>query len=255
MKKIYFLVLCFALIIKYTESYSWGSQGHKIVAEIAYHYLDNATRDSVKKYLGEMTFQDAATWMDDIRKDTANNYMKPWHYINVEKDKTYVKLPNENIINELDKVIDQLLNGKRNPLKTNTDVKILFHLIGDLHQPLHVGYGGDKGGNSVDVVFSGKKSNLHKVWDTEIISEKKITTEMCLKIAGEYSSKKVKKIQKIDTIKWMSESRSYLKNVYDFKVGIIDQKYIDKNAPIVEKQLVNAGLRLAGVLSQAFKSN
>lgn len=252
MRKINFLLLFFLITLTSTESYSWGSQGHKIVAEIAYQYLDKATQDSVKKYLGDMSFQNAATWMDDMRSDPNFNYMKPWHYINVEKDKTFVKSTDENIVNELNKTIDELQRSKANKELVNLDIKIIFHIVGDLHQPLHVGYGTDKGGNSIDVIFQGKKSNLHKVWDSEMIYEKKITAEECLELASKLSAEEIREIQKIDVIKWMDESRSFLANVYDFKEGIIDQNYINMNTPIIEKQLTYAGLRLANILRKTF---
>ena len=54
------------------------------------------------------------------------------------------------------------------------DLLELFHLIGDLHQPLHVGFGEDKGGNTFEVQFNDKGSNLHKVWDSEIIEYKNL---------------------------------------------------------------------------------
>lgn len=245
------LIICL-LALSSAKSYSWGNKGHKIVADIAYACLNQSTRDSVKKYLGEMSFQNAATWMDDVRKDSTYNYMKPWHYINIEKDQTYVKTPNENIINELTKVIEELQNGKHVYEQSLMNIKILFHLVGDLHQPLHNGYGIDKGGNSIEITFLGKRSNLHKVWDTEIINEKNITTENCLKLAAKLSKRQVKKLQKTDVVKWMNESRMLMKNAYDFKDGIIDQNYIDKNTPVIEKQLIIAGIRLAGILEKSF---
>jgi hypothetical protein len=134
----------------------------------------------------------------------------------------------------------------------STDIKILCHLIGDLHQPLHVGYGTDRGGNSIEVEFINKETNLHKVWDTEIIQYQSINTNSCINANSKLTNAEIKEIPKIDVIHWMNESRAYLDNVYDFKDGIIDINYIDKNSVVIEKQLFDAGLRLAAVLNEIF---
>lgn len=245
-------VIC--LLLKSTYSFSWGGTGHKIVAEIAKSYLEKSVQDSVQKYLGEMSFEEAAVWMDEIKKDKTLDYLKPYHYVNVEKDKTYVKVDDKNILEQLQITISQLKNRKSSTKdEINLQLKMLFHLVGDLHQPLHVGYGADKGGNSIDVQFLEKKSNLHRVWDSDIIDYKKITTADCLKLAEKLSAKKLKKISEIDVAKWMKESRSYLKKVYAVKDGKIDEAYIDKNADLVKKQLLFAGIRLASVLNASFK--
>lgn len=254
MKQFILLSFTFLFLCKTNTTLAWGKTGHQIVAQIAKAHLEPGVLDSVQKYLGTMSFEDAATWMDDVRKDTSLNYMKPWHYVNVEKDKTYVKNNEPNIINELEIVISDLKNRKgRKNEDINFSLKQLFHLVGDLHQPLHAGYGVDKGGNDIKVKHEGKDKNLHWAWDSEIIKSKKITYEQVEKKASKLSSKKLKAVQIIDVMAWMNESRSYLPKIYKFKNNELDQKYMDKNAKIIEKQLMLGGLRLAAVLNDSFK--
>ena len=232
-------------------SYAWGPDGHKMVAEIAKKYLNKGVEDSVNKYLGNMTFEEASVWMDEIKKDHSYDYMKNWHYINVEKDKTYVKTEEPNVVSELEKSIAQLNNKKTlSKEEIHNNIKIVFHLVGDLHMPLHAGYASDRGGNDEKVDFMGKQKNLHHVWDMDIIEYKKITMNDCLKAGAKLSQKE---IQKIDVVKWMEESRSLLKDVYNYKDGIITEDYITKNAVVTEMQIYKAGLRLAAVLNQTFK--
>ncbi len=253
MKKSTALLLC-CLFIKSVSVYAWGREGHIIVAEIAKKYLNQNVQDSVQKYLGNMYFAEAATWMDDVRKDHNYDYMKTWHYVNVEKDKTYVKTSEENVITKLELVIGELSEkSKHSDKEINTDLKILFHLVGDLHMPLHVGYGSDKGGNGVSVTILGRQSNLHRVWDTDIIEAKKLTADDCLKLISAYTPAEIKAIQKVDVIAWMNESRSLLDAVYDLKGDVIDKEYINKSTPLIAKQLSRAGLRLAAVLNETFK--
>ena len=54
------------------------------------------------------------------------------------------------------------------------NLKVIFHLIGDLHQPLHTGYASDRGGNTKSVRYFNKSTNLHYVWDELIIKSEKI---------------------------------------------------------------------------------
>jgi hypothetical protein len=255
MKKIIPLIVV-AFVLNYTKTFAWGSRGHKIVAQIARNFMDKNVADSVQYYLGNKSFEDASVWMDEIRSDHSYDYMKPMHYINIEKDKTYVKVSDPNIINELDLVIGEL--QKRNKYKKEQikeDLLILFHLVGDLHQPLHTGYADDKGGNTVDVDFLGTRSNLHKVWDTNIIEEEKISTESCLALINAMTDKEKKSIQQINTVNWMNDSRILLNAAYSFKNDAIDKDYVKNNVPVIERQLSRAGLRLAAVLNQAFEKN
>lgn len=254
MKNITFSLII-ALTLKTSTSFAWGKVGHTMVAEIALAYLNKGVKDSIQKYLGKMTFGEAGTWMDDVRYEHKYDYMKPWHYVNVEKDKTYVKNTEENAVNQIEKAIAELGNkSKLTAEQINTDLKVLFHLVGDLHMPLHCGYGEDKGGNTIDVEINGQSANLHSSWDTKIIESRlsdvqKGVTELCKKLT--VADKK--KFEKIDVEAWVMDSRGYLPEIYSFKKGELNNEYIDKSLPIIEKQLMIAGLRLANVLNEDFK--
>src|ERR1700748_1679158 len=148
MKKLKCIAFFFGMILIVSKGFAWGPTGHQIVAQIAKQYLNKNVKDSVEKYLNGLSFEETATWMDDIKKDHLHDNMNSWHYINIEKDKTYVKTDEENVVNELEKAIAQLNNKKQlSKDEINLDLKLVFHLIGDLHQPLHTGYASDKGGN------------------------------------------------------------------------------------------------------------
>lgn len=243
-----------ATLILSFQALGWGSKGHMMVAQIAKKCLDKSVVDSVQFYLGKMSFKKASVWMDEIKRDKTFDHMKPWHYINVERDATYVKTQEPNVVNQLEMAISILRNKNKSDVeKTALALRILFHLIGDLHQPLHAGYGEDKGGNKIDVDFFGRASNLHKVWDYEIIEKSKIKLKDCYALANSLSDEEKKKIQKVNVEAWMNESRGFLPSVYSFENKIIDQNYIDKNKVIIEKQLVKAGVRLAVILHEAFK--
>lgn len=253
-----FFVYFIAFIYYSAHCYGWGGRGHKMVAHIAERHLNKQITDSVKYYLADMSFEDAAVWMDQISGNPSHAYMKTMHYINIPKDKTYVKGADKaNIMSELDFVL-LWLEKKESKEKTFLALKILFHLVGDIHQPLHTGYKEDRGGNELKVIYKGnsikgKKSNLHKVWDSEMIETDKNFEADCIQQIKSFSKLELEKIIKIDIEEWLNESRKLLPDIYNFKDGIIDKAYIKKHNPIVVKQVSKAGLRLAAVLHKYFK--
>lgn len=254
MKSIRELLLLTAFLGLVLCANAWGKEGHSIVAAIAYDYLDQATKDSVDKYLNGQSIEDASNWMDQIRSDHTYDFMKPWHYINIEKGETYTHSYTENIINELNEMLRSLRDRKNESKEeASAELRILIHLIGDLHQPLHVGYGIDRGGNTIQVSFLDNSSNLHQVWDTEIIQEAGITKETCLKLLRSHPEYGIDSVHSTDIVGWMNDSRECLTSVYGFTNSKIDQKYIEDNVPVIEKELLKAGARLAYVLQQIFK--
>jgi len=257
MKKIFFLAVALTIaIISPKQSYGWGNKGHAMVSEIAFSFLDNGTKARVQKVLGAMTIEEAGNWMDNLRSDHNYDYMKTWHYLNLDKGAQYVPNTDNNIINALAKAIDALDHkSKLNDSEIKANVLIVFHLVGDMTMPLHVGYGADRGGNTIQVTYEGHTSNLHRVWDSEIIEREKITTEDCLAFYKTMGKEEINENEKINVQDWMNEPRALLDNVYNIPAGnAIDQAYIDRNKSIVEQQLVVAGIRLAAVLQEVFKA-
>ena len=237
------------------NSLAWGPEGHRITGKVAYQLLDQKTKDSVKYYLGDLSLENAANWMDEIKSNPQFDYMKPWHYINIDKGKYFDSTQTDNIVVELNTVIKRL-KGKNKHSKEEiaVDIKILTHLIGDLHQPLHDGYAVDTGGNAIQVRFFAWPSNLHRVWDSEIITQLNINSKDCLKEVSRFSKADVIQYKQGTIVDWLYESRSHLDQIYDFRNGNITDQYALKNSPLVEKQLAIAGFRLSQLLTEIFGS-
>jgi hypothetical protein len=251
MKKASLLLITLSFSVK---ALAWDGKAHRLIAQIAKSRVEKSTAELIDHYLQGTSWEDAATSLDAMKADPKNDYMKPWHYIYIDKDKTYVKTREPNIINQLENCINLL--QRRSLLNVqiiNQQIRNLFHLVGDLHQPLHCGYGTDKGGDLAAVKFLGKPSNLHRVWDTQIIDEKGIDMWSCSKVLMSLTPQQLAEIQKTDIQSWLADSRALLPKVYDFKNGNIDQQYIEQNAAVINMQLTKAGLRLAAVLNQYFK--
>src|SRR6187431_653163 len=149
------------LIISFTaisiSSFAWwGQNGHRIVGEIADSYLSNKARKAIREILGNESIAITSNWPDFIKSDSTFNYLNTWHYINVKQDLSQTEfntaLGNDTLTNaytKLNFLIAELKN-KQLPLeKKQMYLRLLIHIAGDIHQPLHVGQFEDLGGNRI----------------------------------------------------------------------------------------------------------
>jgi hypothetical protein len=247
------ILLTLALSSTSGKIFAWGKTGHEIVAQIAFHFLDDSTKMLVQQYLGDMTIEEAANWMDNSKSNSYYDFMRTWHYINIDKGQKFGHTEEKNILTVLHSAIVDLQNYKAlKKSEVKRDLLLIFHLMGDLHQPMHCGYGADRGGNSIDVTSPFFTGNLHGVWDSDILEYKKINMDTCLQLYNSMDSKTIADISKINELKWMYDSRSYLDTAYNFKNNFLDSAYVDSNALVIKKQLLIGGIRLAAVLKKLF---
>ncbi len=255
-RKIITLILVILLTLPVSNKcMAWGKTGHSLVAEIAFNFLDEPTQKIVKQYLGNLSIEEAANWMDTEKSNSYYNYMRKWHYLDIDKGEEYSPSSERNILSVLHSSIVEL-RGYKNSGMSKKEVKyrllLIFHLVGDLHQPLHTGYAIDKGGNTIEINSPYVSGNLHSIWDTQILEFKKINLDTCLNYCKTMPSGDIAEIKKINELKWMYQSRSYLDRVYGFENNYMDKAYIDNNISIIKKQLVVGGLRLASILDEIF---
>ena len=236
---------------------AWGYTGHQLVAELAMSMLSDATRAKVNLILNGMTAAQAGNWMDEVRSDPQYKYTAPWHYVNIEPGSTYTPAPSGDINTALNKAYTELQHvEKLTPERVKFDVLVLFHLCGDLLQPLHAGYGSDKGGNSYQVQYNGRGTNLHSIWDSRIIEKEHITLQDL------ENGPKVNKIvdnivkndpkQKMDFLIWLQESRNQLPQIYQIKGHKLDDSYIKASKSVVIGQLKYAANLLVNCLETLF---
>ena len=128
---------------------------------------------------------------------------------------------------------------------------IIFHLVGDLHQPLHVGYGNDKGGNTMQLNFNGYGTNLHSFFDSGIIKNKNTTIQDCLN-SNKLTPANMTIYQKINVVEWATQSRSLLDEIYNIESHKVSKEYVHANATVIENQIFIAGISLASVLKEVF---
>lgn len=253
MKKLLVLFILFSFS---KNVLSWGVTGHRAIGLVAEQHLSAKAKKKLKQLLGHESLAMASTWMDEIRSDSTYNYTTDWHWVTVETGKTYdesPKNPNGDVIMTLERLIAELKSGKLDQAKQIAHIKMLVHLVGDIHQPLHVGCCDDRGGNSVKVKWFRNDTNLHTVWDSNLIDDTKLSyTELALAL-GEPSPENLAKWQKASVRDWANESMAYRKQVYATGDGNLSYKYSYNNMDLVKQRLTQAGIRLAGILNQIYK--
>ncbi|HYX42221.1 MAG TPA: S1/P1 nuclease, partial [Pyrinomonadaceae bacterium] len=176
------LFLSLALFTLPTVVCAWGDTGHMLVSLIAYQRLNPTAKARVDALTKTIRFAgktyDGTTlgvWMDDLRADSMHDDMRVWHYIDipffdgVPVDPTF-KYDDENVVARIKWATDALRKGTGSDKHDAELLGYLFHLIGDVHQPLHAvtrvtakNPKGDAGGNSFKLI--GVPDNLHWYWD------------------------------------------------------------------------------------------
>ena len=201
-----------------------------------------------------MPVDTAANWMDIMKSNPDYDFMRTWHYVDYPKDQPYKETSQDNLLNRLTWTFNELKHkGTLCDDQIKFDVLVMFHLMGDLHMPLHTGYDDDLGGNRITVQYDTMKThNLHRFWDEDIIRLANIKAEDCMALL-QNRDVDVDAI-KIDFMDWVNESRNLLGEVYNFPENIISDAYLKKNKEVVKRQLLFAGMRLAKILNTFFAS-
>ncbi|MCE2894476.1 MAG: S1/P1 nuclease [Flammeovirgaceae bacterium] len=254
MKKYFVLILIIHLLV--TGSFAWGVTGHRAIGLVAEKHLSAKAKKKLKLLMGQESLAMMSTWMDEVRSDSTFNYTADWHWVTIETGKNYSdspKNPNGDVIMTLERLVMELKSKKLDRKKEIEYVKMIVHLVGDIHQPLHVGCCDDRGGNSVKVKWFRNETNLHSVWDSNMIDDTKLSYTELAGALEEPPTEVLTQWQKASVRDWAAESMTYRKQVYAVGDGNLSFKYSYKNLDSVKLRLVQAGIRLAGVLNEIYK--
>lgn len=248
-------IVLIAFILLPFSGWAWGPTGHRVTGWIADKYLNSKAKKQLEKLLDHQSLAIVSTWMDEVRSDSSYDYMADWHWVTVPDGLTYdqaEKNPHGDVIETIERVVKALKSKTLTPAQEAEHIKILIHLVGDIHQPLHVGRGDDKGGNDIKVTWFRNESNLHRVWDSDMIDDTRLSyTELAASLEVP-SDEQIKIWQKATVYEWASESMGYRTAVYDIGTGRLSYPYPYKNFHIVRKRLLQAGIRLAGLLNEIY---
>lgn len=237
--------------------YAWGPTGHRTTGEIAEQHLTKRAKKKIDALLNGESLALVSTFADDIKSDRKYRKYSSWHYVNIPLGKTYEEYPkNENgdIVSGIEKAIEVLENPNANQEDKIFYLKMLVHFIGDLHQPLHVGIGEDKGGNDFQVQWFNDGTNLHRVWDSQILNSFRMNYTELAANTKRLSKAEKKAIQRGNHMDWLYDSRVLMEDIYEnTEVGEkLGYEYMYRYMDTVRFQLQKGGLRLAALLNEIF---
>ena len=252
-----FITVALLLMGSVSTSFGWGQIGHRTVGLIAEWHLSKRAARQVNAILDPTTLAMVSTWMDEIRSDPAYDYTNTWHWVTVPDGQSYqpdIQEPTGNAYEAVQHLVAGLKSDTLSAQQEKEYLMMLVHLVGDLHQPLHVGTGTDRGGNDVRVLWMGDSSNLHRVWDSNMIDGKQLSyTELAQYLNRRATPALVQDWQSATPNRWLSEAMDLRPGVYDFPEDKrIGYQYAYREFPVVEEQLLKAGVRLAGILNEIY---
>lgn len=258
MKKTAIFIILFSFFaVNLIAAEDWGKTGHRVVGEVAEKYLDRRAKKAVTRLLDGHSLAFVSNYGDDIKSDREYDSYGPWHYVNFpfgKRYETYPKSEKGDIIQGINTSIEVLKNKNSSRADKVFYLKMLIHFIGDLHQPLHVGMEEDKGGNDVQVRWFKDGTNLHRLWDSQMIDFYQMSYTELAANTDVLSEAEVASIQKGTPTNWMYESRDLCEDIYKHteegeKLGY---NYIYKYMVPLRSQLQKGGIRLAGLLNEIF---
>lgn len=260
MNKLKTAIICAVVTINFSinDANAWGQTGHRVTGAIAEKYLTTEAKAAIQSILENQGLAEVSTYADEMRSNPDHFWQKvagPFHYVTVPAGKTYsdVGAPEEGdsvtAIQHFSKVLQASDASKADK---QLALKMLVHIIGDLHQPLHAGNGTDRGGNDRKLKFFWEDSNLHRVWDSGLIDRRQLSyTEWTDFLVEKITPEQIKAWKTTDPLVYIAESSKIRDTVYP-KDDELSWQYLYDHAPTVKQRLSQAGVRIAAHLNYIF---
>jgi hypothetical protein len=238
----------------------WSMNGHRIVAAIAERHLLPVTRLKIAELLGPYPLAYFANWADWYRAQPEGQHTRTWHYVNIPPGEAYVEPESDTPLDLIQamRLQESILGDTTRSLEDRAvALKLLMHFVGDAHQPLHAGYESDRGGNLVQVTWFGRPTNLHSLWDALLPEHQRLSYTEYVEFLDFASPEEIIAWTDSRDLDWIEESRDLLDQVYApvravaaDSVPDLGWGYANPMTPIMERRLLQAGIRLAAVLNR-----
>ncbi len=250
------LFLAGLMMLATSQAFAWGQLGHYLIGYMAERQMKKSTLKKVEKVLYPMSLGRSGTWMDEIRSDRNYDYATTWHYL-TSKEGEYnpeIQESTGDAFEAIQRLKAELIAGGLSPKEESEKLKMLVHMVEDIHQPLHVGTGEDRGGNDVKIEFFGRPTNLHALWDSGMIerqgmSYSEIGDELFRRITPELQDS----YREATMEDWLKEAVSLRPAVYDLPEDRrLSYLYMYQNYHIAEERMIAASVRLAQILDEIY---
>lgn len=259
MKLVYRLLFSLLLLSFATqEILAWGQKGHDVTCEIAERHLTRKARKAVARLLEGKSMVYWSNWLDNASHTPEYAYTKTWHYKNIDAGVLFEDAelePKGDVVTAINKQMQTLKDKASSTESKRLALKMLIHLVGDVHQPMHMGHKSDLGGNRWMVQFFGREKNLHGIWDSDVLEggHKWSYEEWATEI--DVLSKKQNREICCGTVEdWAKETFAIATEVYSLtpQGSKLSYDYQARWTPVIEQQLLRGGLRLAHLLNSVF---
>eukprot|EP00298_Acanthocystis_sp_HF-20_P006213 c16137_g1_i1.p2 GENE.c16137_g1_i1~~c16137_g1_i1.p2 ORF type:complete len:306 (-),score=133.48 c16137_g1_i1:30-947(-) len=257
------------------EKVRYGPVGHSLVGQVAQSFISDNAFTFVSGIIPNGDLAAVSDWADQIRSDHSYAWSFGYHYVNTPAWACTFDQARDCPLNDC---LTSAIANYTQRLTTTTGeqqqeaLKFLVHFLGDIHQPLHAGFGSDKGGNGIKVEYFSKQTNLHAVWDTPLVLS--LLQQDYNGNQASFINETVQRIQNDNyTVKvstwltcpnghypcaevWANEAvqdacqYAYVLNGEKIQAGDnLGQDYFDQNSEILKLLFAKAGYRLAALLN------
>lgn len=246
------------MLMSAPPAFAWGPLGHRIVARLAAAQLSPGAAAEVKVLLavrGKRYLDQVANWADDVRDTDPDLYRRTarLHYVNFQSSDCIYDPPRdcregECVVAAIGRYSAILANRSNSPAERAQALAFVVHFVADVHQPLHAGYRHDAGGNDFQVRWHGHGASLHRIWDSTMLDDAHLST-------AKYMRRLLAERTPIATggtpAEWAEESCRIDRDEGVYPPShVIGEAYVERELPVVERRLREAGARLAALLNR-----
>lgn len=255
--------LFFVLILFYIpiSGFAWSLEGHRVCGEIASRHLTKKAAATVASILGDESIAMAGNWADFIKSDTAYRYLESWHYIDIKDSVDYNTIQKflgaDTATDAYTKINFLTARLKEKILAHDEQVmylKLLIHIVEDIHQPLHT-IDRARGGNDIKVMWFNDASNLHRVWDGDLINAQALSYTEYANALDHATKEQINTWQSQTLKQWTFDSYTIGEQLVN-EIKQPDQKlgyrYNYDHLATLNQQLLKGGIDLAKVLNDIF---
>ena len=241
------------------NAFAWGQKGHDVVAYIAECHLTPTAAEKVAAVLGGRSLVYYSNWMDNASHTPEYAHTKTWHYMNIDEGETFESQPRHpqgDVVTAIHSIVKEIEKGKWSEKEHFDGLRMLIHLVGDMHCPMHAGRSTDLGGNRVPVIYFTRETNLHSIWDSSLVESAHnwSYSEWQWNI-DRVSEEFAQQVQQGTPEEWFMQTVRIAKRIYEVtpEGTTISYDYVNAMTPVIEQQLLFGGLRLAALLNELYK--
>lgn len=271
----YRCLLLLGCFLQISGAFAWNAIGHDLVAAIAMERVSFETKQRIVALNAVLNpvfptadVVRAGHWMDELQY-RGEKWMANRHYITLGESFDGTAVPpitSPNAASAIEEARTVILDSKETPWNKAFALRMLLHIIGDIHQPLHTisifsaeHPDGDKGGNLVQLAPNEIGNNLHAYWDNgggAFLTDRPVSTTKIQRMAHTLMQAYPCDFEEenLDAMRWIRQSHELaLTKVYSVSSGTVpDAKYHVMAMDISTRQVTIAGCRLAMVLEDVF---